>query len=249
MVPSFVAGYPGPETSFDLIVHAGACGADMVMIQAPSVDSPEECPETAFASRLVVNRGMDTETTLRLAAQARSRVNCPLVLSVSVDQFNRIGAASLIDRIAEAGVDGLYLPAVEDRSRQSLEGLTAQVEVRGLSLLLPVSPAQPDEAIQTAGTAASDLVVAQGDETLVADGLRRSRSTRSFVKRVRRKLGKPILVGGGINSADDARSAAKIADGAIIAASLISAYRTAPSREDGVTRVAKLLAEYRRTLV
>ena len=72
---------------------------------------------------------------------------------------------------------------------------------------------------------------------------------RSFVKGLKKKLHKPVLVGGGIYSPDDARSAAKVADGAIVAAPLVSAYRTAPGREEGVARVAEVLAVYRRTLV
>jgi tryptophan synthase alpha chain len=125
----------------------------------------------------------------------------------------KFGLEQFCSRCAEVEIDGLIVPDLPPDEGEELETSTRR---HGLDLVYLLSPASTEERIRLVTSRSSGFVYlvsltgVTGTRDRLPDGL------ENFVAGVRGRTEKPLCVGFGISTPEQARRVARVADGVIV---------------------------------
>jgi tryptophan synthase alpha chain len=235
-----VLGYPTPETSLQVIQTLVAAGADLLELGVPFSDPLADGPTIQAATQRALENGVTLAGCIAMVAELRARgVETPALLMGYVNPILAYGVGRFVADSAAAGVDGFIVPDLPPEEAGELEAACGQ---QGLALVYLLAPTSPPERI---------TLVAQKSQGFIylvsLTGVTGARQTLSpglaaFVGRVQAATRKPLAVGFGIGSGEQARAVAQLADGVIVGSALVQ--RAAES----VERVQALAVELREAL-
>jgi tryptophan synthase alpha chain len=193
----------GPETPA-LAEAAAAGGANMIELGFPFSDPLAEGPVIRRASERALSQGMRTRACLECLARVRERVEVPLVPMTYAALLEAWGYDRFAADVRAAGATSMIvvdLPAGERR------------ELRRIQLIAPTST---DDRIR--------LAADETDGWLYLVSLTGTTGARSelspqlpgLIRRARRLTDRPLYVGFGISTGEQARAAAELADGVVV---------------------------------
>jgi tryptophan synthase alpha chain len=212
----------GAETP-ELAEAAVAGGADLVEIGFPFSDPLADGPVIRLAAELALAEGMRTERCLECLAAVRERVDVPLVPMTYASLLEAYGYERFAREARAAGAASLIvadLPAGE------------RPELRRVQLVAPTSTEQRLRLAAAETDGWLYLVTVTGT-TGARDSL--SPELAPLVERARAVTGVPLLAGFGISTPEQARAAAKLADGVVVgSAALLAAEQGSRSLENFV---------------
>jgi len=195
-----MAGQSAPE----LAEAAVAGGADLIEIGFPFSDPLADGPVIRQAAERALADGMTTAACLDCLAEVRARIDVPIVPMTYAALLEAYGWNRFGVEVREAGATSMIVADLP-------------VDVRPeLSRVQLVAPTSTDERIRLGAEATEGwlyLVTLTG-----TTGARSSLSPAfaDLVRRTRRLSDVPLYGGFGISSPEQARAAAKIADGIIV---------------------------------
>jgi tryptophan synthase alpha chain len=130
----------------------------------------------------------------------------------------KFGPEQFCSECAEVGIDGLIIPDLPPEEGKDLEKSTKR---HGLDLVYLLSPASTEERIRLVTSRSSGFIylVSLTGVTGARDKL--PEELESFVGSVRERTEKPLCVGFGVSTPDQARRVAKVADGVIVGSRII----------------------------
>jgi tryptophan synthase alpha chain len=212
----------GAETP-ELAEAAVAGGADLVEIGFPFSDPLADGPVIRLAAERALAEGMRTERCLECLAAVRERVDVPLVPMTYASLLEAYGYERFAREARAAGAASLIvadLPAGE------------RPELRRVQLVAPTSTEQRLRLAAAETDGWLYLVTVTGT-TGARDSL--SPELAPLVERARAVTGVPLLAGFGISTPEQARAAAKLADGVVVgSAALLAAEQGSRSLENFV---------------
>jgi tryptophan synthase alpha chain len=239
-MPYSVLGYPTPETSLQVVQTLVAAGADLLELGVPFSDPLADGPTIQAATQRALENGVTLARCIAMVAELRAHgVETPALFMGYVNPILAYGVERFVADSAAAGVDGFIVPDLPPEEAGELEEACAQ---HGLALVYLLAPTSPPERIALVAEKS------QGFIYLVSlTGVTGARETlppglANFVGRVRAVTRKPLAVGFGIGSGEQARAVAELADGVIVGSALVR--RAAESIE----RVQALAVELREAL-
>lgn len=233
LVPYITAGHPDVERTVDLIHALQEAGADVIELGLPFSDPMADGPIIQASSQVALERGMNFDVLLELAARVKARV--PLVL---FSYFNPLMAAGTdaLARAADAGFSGLLitdLPVGADPDREALIGSGPLEFIR---LVAPTTPQDRMREISEHGSGFVYLISRLG-VTGVQNDL--AATLPATVQRLRAASALPVCVGFGISGPAQAAAVARIADGVVVGSAIVRA------AGDSVKAAATLTASLR----
>jgi tryptophan synthase alpha chain len=245
LVPFFTVGYPGYRGSLELVRAGIDSGADLVELGMPFSDPMADGPDIQFSSHIALKRGASLSRVFDAVEAIRKYSQVPIVLMGYYNPVFAMGVDRFVTGASAAGADGLIIPDLPVGESEELRG---PAESAGLSTVFLVSPTSTAARVRRIDHACTDFVYAV-TVTGVTGGKRSfSRDTDAYLRSLRKSLTKPFVAGFGVSSPDSARRLARYADGVVIGSALIRAFRSAPSRSQGVRAVGRLLKSIRRAL-
>jgi tryptophan synthase alpha chain len=149
----------------------------------------------------------------------------------------KFGLERFCSRCAEVGIDGLIIPDLPPEEGEELEKSTRR---HGLDLVYLLSPASTEERIRLVTSRSSGFIylVSLTGVTGARDKL--SEELESFVARVRKRTEKPLCVGFGVSTPEQARRVARVADGVIVGSRIIQLLNEDKSLENARSFVESL---------
>jgi tryptophan synthase alpha chain len=239
-MPYAVLGYPTPELSLQVVQALVATGADLLELGVPFSDPLADGPTIQAATQRALEQGVTLVDCIAMVAELRTRgVEAPALLMGYVNPILAYGIQRFVADSAGAGVDGFIVPDLPPEEAGELE---AACRRHGLALVYLLAPTSPLARI---GLIAER---SQGFIYLVSlTGVTGARNAlppdlADFVARVRSITRKPLAVGFGIGSGEQAQAVARLADGVIVGSALVQ--RAGQSLES----VRQLAAELRGAL-
>jgi len=240
----------GDPTVDESVALASACvraGADIVELGVPFSDPTADGPVIARASQRAIASGGGLEATLRAARALRAlEPDAGVVLFGYYNPIFVYGEARAARAAAEAGVDALLVVDLPIEESTALRDAAAGGGVGFVPLLAPTSRAERVAAVK--GATSRGLVpfvyyvsmtgVTGGAAIDAAEAGRRAAD-------LRRQLGRPVVVGFGIDSRAKARAAAAGADGVVVGSALVRAIEEARAPEERKASVERLVRELR----
>ena len=188
----------------ELIEAAVEGGADLLEIGFPFSDPLADGPVIRLAGERALARGMRTGACLDCLAEARSRVDVPLIPMTYSSILEAYGYERFVSDATQAGASSFIIADLPIEAHPQLE----RVQL--------VAPPTPTSRIRLAAQRTDGwlYLVSVTGTTGSRDGV--STQLQQLVERTRTATDMPLLAGFGISTPEQARAAAALADGVVV---------------------------------
>ena len=213
LIPYLTVGYPSVEATLKAVPLFVKNGCDIIELGIPFSDPLADGATIQQASHEALRQGVTASACFEVARELRGRVNIPLVFMTYYNPVLKFGLEQFCSKSAEVGIDGLIIPDLPPDEGKELERSTTR---HGLDLVYLLSPASTEERVRLVTSRSSGFVylVSLTGVTGARDTL--PEELESFVGSVRKKTEKPLCIGFGVSTPEQARRVATVADGVIV---------------------------------
>jgi len=218
LIGFLTVGYPDIETTLRAVSVLAASGCDIIELGIPYNDPIADGPIIQNASLHALKNGVTPDLCFGIVKRLREHISVPFIFLTYYNPILQFGEEEFCRQASDAGVDGFIIPDLPPEEGENLDLLSSKFD---LALIYLLAPTSTTERIRLATSRSRGFVylVSLTGVTGLRDRL--PSELEEFVRRVRSKTRKPLCVGFGISSSDEARRVAKIADGVIIGSKLI----------------------------
>jgi len=216
LVPFITAGYPEPK-DFITTLQAVATLGDVVEIGIPFSDPMADGMTIQRSSFEALQKGVSLAWIFD-ELEKSGGIDVPLVMMSYLNPLLAFGYEDLAKRALDTGVCAFIVP---DLPYEESEEIRDALEEQGIGLIQLVTPATPDDRLQTLCAASKGFVYAVtitgitgGDTGLPAD-------LADYLDKVAAISEIPVCAGFGIRAAADVAAVGKHAAGAIVGSALV----------------------------
>jgi tryptophan synthase alpha chain len=236
LIPYVTGGLPGVTPSF--IRALAGTGADAIEVGIPFSDPVMDGPVIQEASRRALAAEATPAGVLRAVEEGAPAV--PVAVMTYLNPVLAMGQDRFLDLAAASSVSGLIIP---DLPVDEAEELAAGCRTRGVCPVFLATPNATDDRLARVALASEGFVycVATLGVTGARDRLAASAST--LVRRLRSLTPKPLVLGVGISTPEQAREAAAFADGVVVGTAIVE-----PLLAGAPERSLAVVAAFRRAL-
>jgi tryptophan synthase alpha chain len=202
LIPFITAGDPDLTTTAEALRVLDRNGASIIELGVPYSDPLADGPVIQAAATRALHKGTSLEAVLEMLATTTSDLQAPIILFTYYNPILNRGIDNFLSSIKKAGVAGLVVPDLPLEESASLLEPAAAMEIDLTLLVAPTSSSERIEAIARASQGFIYLVSVTG-----VTGVRTKIETRvsDLLKRIRTITDKPIGVGFGISSSEQAK--------------------------------------------
>ena len=215
LIPFVTCGYPTKAKTLDLLKACAAGGADKIELGIPWSDPLADGPVIQETSRVALLSGTTMLDAFEIAAKFK---DAPLLFMTYYNPVIQFILPRFFNRAMKAGLKGVIIP---DLPPEESGDARAAATMAGVPLIYLCSPTCTDARIRLIDRLSGDFIYlvslrgVTGARSAVASDL------GAFVKRVRRFTKKPLCVGFGISTPEQARDVARLADGIIVGSAIL----------------------------
>jgi tryptophan synthase alpha chain len=193
-----------------------AAGADAVEIGIPFSDPVMDGPTIQTASQRALARGATPSSIIAEATQLD--VGIPLVVMTYVNLAGHMGYRRFAAALADAGIAGAILP---DLPLDELGPWAGAADAAGVETVLLAAPTTPDDRLDAICQRSRGFVY--GVSLMGVTGERASLAAQAaeMGRRAKKATDRPVLLGVGISTPDQAAEASELADGVVVGSALV----------------------------
>lgn len=218
LIPYLTVGYPSVETTLKAVPLFAKNGCDIIELGIPFSDPLADGATIQQASYEALRQGVTASVCFEVARELRRRVKIPLVFMTYYNPVLKFGLGQFCSRCAEVEIDGLIVPDLPPEEGEELERSTKR---HGLDLVYLLSPASTEQRIRLVTSRSSGFIYLVSLTGVTGARDRLPEGLESFVGSVKKRTEKPLCVGFGVSTPEQARRVAKVADGVIVGSRII----------------------------
>lgn len=212
----YVTGGVTPGWTRYLKAFADA-GADAIEVGLPFSDPTLDGVTIQQASDTALARGASTRRILADLAEAGD-LGLPLVASTYYNLVLHDGPEAFCAALRRAGVSGLIVPDLPVHEAGELTDVAAAA---GVDLALLASPSTPQPRLEEIARRSRGFVYAVSLMGTTGERATLAASAAELTARLRRSTDRPVLLGFGISTPDQAREARRHSDGVVVGAAVM----------------------------
>ena len=217
LVPFITAGYPEPA-DFITTLQAIAATGDVVELGIPFSDPMADGMTIQRSSFEALKKGVSLKWIFDQLDSVEGGIDAPLVMMSYLNPLLALGYDELAKRALAAGVCGFIVP---DLPFEESADLREALDAKGLGLIQLVTPATPDERLQTLCEASRGFVYAVTITGITGGGAGLPADLAGYLDKVSGLSSIPVCAGFGIRDAKDVAAVGKHANGAIVGSALV----------------------------
>ncbi len=218
LIAYLTVGYPDLEATRKAAIALANNGADIIELGIPFSDPLADGTTIQKASHQALQSGVTLQTCFEMAGKLHQEIATPLVFMTYYNPVYNFGLDAFCRKCAAVGVSGLIVPDLPPEEGRELEAITRKSKLDLIYLLAPTSHADRIKLVAKRSQGFIYLVSVTG-VTGARDSL--PDNLGAFITRVRKVTDKPLCIGFGISTAEQARQIASIADGVIVGSRII----------------------------
>lgn len=225
-----LAGFPTQGQDLAL-AKAVLESADLLEIGVPFSDPIadglvlQRCSEKALAA------GGGLPRALELVRELRKLTDKPLLLMSYLNPLLSPSLESTAHAARAAGVDGLIIPDLPPEEGQAQASLFKSV---GLDLVYLAAPTSTPQRLQAIAKAATGFIYVVSVAGVTGERQGFDQRLAKTVGQLRKLTKAPLAIGFGVSSPETAREAAQLADGVVVASTVLKAVLDAADPEEGI---------------
>lgn len=238
LIGYFPAGFPSVDASKRIVDAMVRGGVDIVEIGLPYSDPLMDGPVIQQAVEAALAAGVRITDVIDVVRHVAASGAPTLVMSYW-NPIERFGLTNFADQLAAAGGVGVINP---DLTPEEAAAWIAATDAAGIARVFLVAPSSTPERLQIVTDATTGFVYAAslmgvtGARTSVSD------AAAILVDRTRAITDRPIAVGLGVSTPEQAAGIAKYADGVIVGSAFVRAVLDAENEAAALVAVEELAA-------
>ena len=193
-----------------------AAGADAVEIGIPFSDPIMDGRTVQEASQRALDLGATPSGVI--AAAADLDVDVPLVVMTYYNLVLRLGHERAARALAESGIDGAIVP---DLPLDELDGWGDAADAAGIETVLLAAPTTTDERLDAICARSRGFVYGVSLMGVTGERSTLDHRAQDMGRRLKGTTDRPALLGVGISTPEQARTAAASCDGVVVGSALI----------------------------
>jgi tryptophan synthase alpha chain len=240
LVAYFTAGDPSLALTRKLVGEAARRGADVIELGIPFSDPLADGPVIQRATQRALAAGVTLPRVLELVREMRGEVSAPLVFLTYYNPILAFGLKAFCRTSVEAGIDVVI---VADLPPEESGPLRAEAMAAGLDLVHLVAPTSTPERMRKIARASEGFVYmvsltgVTGERTALA-----TEELAQQLRALRAITTKPVCVGFGIGTPEQAALVGRLADGVVVGSAIVRLVERHASSAELLDRVGDFIA-------
>ena len=217
-IPYIMAGDPNLERTRELVGILEECGADVIELGVPFSDPLADGPTIQKAAQRALSEGVTLGKVIEFVGSLRRTTQIPIVLMTYYNLIFRYGEERFVREAHTAGVDGIIVPDLPPDEAGPLLSFSKNT---GFDVIFLVAPTSTGERIKKVARASRGFIYYVSITGITGSKLSVDASIGSHIEKIRQTSRKPVAVGFGIATPEEASEIAKIADGVIVGSAIV----------------------------
>jgi tryptophan synthase alpha chain len=241
LIAYITAGYPSIEATLRTVPILAENGCDIIELGIPFSDPLADGVTIQNASYHALQNGITPKICLELAGELSKKVDTPLVFMSYYNPIYHYGDEKFCKACSIVGIDGLIIPDLPPEEGIEIEQNALK---NSIDLIYLLSPTSNDERIRLGAEHSRGFIY-----LVSVTGVTGARSflptdLKDFISGVRKVTGKPLCVGFGISTPEQAAQVGKLADGVIVGSRIVQLLDS----DDSTSRIGTFVSELRQAL-
>ena len=218
-MPYLCAGDPSPKLTAKLLLTLEEAGADLIELGVPFSDPIADGPTIQRASERALTHRISLQQILEMVADLRQQTDIPIALMSYYNPIFRMGEDAFCKAAHAAGVDGVIVPDLPPEQAQPLLEVAPHYNLATIFLVAPTSPPERMQRIASVSTGfvyCVSLTGVTGTRATLSDEI------APMLAELRKRTDKPIGVGFGVSTPEQATQVAQLADGVIVGSAIVN---------------------------
>ncbi len=224
-----MAGDPNPKATEELVLTLEKSGADIVELGIPFSDPVADGPVIQQAAQRALDSGMNLKEVFRIVAGIRNRSQIPIILMSYLNPVFKYGEERFIRKAVSLGVDGVILV---DLPPEEGNAFIKQAGKMGLDVILLAAPTSSRSRLKMIADLSGGFVYYVSITGITGAKLQGLNNIKSRVKEIRGLTRKPVAVGFGVSSPEQAAELSKTADGVVVGSAIVNEIATLKDHPD-----------------
>jgi len=238
LIPYIMAGDPDLDFTKKTVLELEAAGADIIELGVPFSDPLADGPTIQKAAERSLNSNTTLKKVLALVKEIRKDSEVPLILMTYFNLVFKLGTDKFIKDAVKAGVDGVIIPdLIPDEAGEFIK--TARENKLDTVFLL--APTSTPERIRKIAKASTGFIYYVSITGITGSKLTISKEMRTTLEAIRACSKKPVAVGFGVSTPEEASAVAKLSDGVIIGSAIVKLLAAGKSTNSFIKNIRKAI--------
>jgi len=217
LMPFLEAYDPDPATSMAILRGMPGAGADLIEIGVPFTDPAADGPTVQKAGQRALKAGGSLAGALAMVRDfRRDDDETPLVLMGYLNPIIAYGPERFCEDCRSSGVDGLIIVDMPPEEADEV-----QPYAHGLDMIRLVAPTTLKNRLPTVLNGAGGFIYYVSITGITGTRSADAADLAAAIPRIRAETDLPVAIGFGVRTPQQAAEAVRVADGAVVASSLI----------------------------
>lgn len=218
-MPYLCAGDPTADLTGKLLLTLEEAGADLIELGVPFSDPIADGPTVQRASERALTHNISLQQILEMVSTLRKQTDIPIALMGYYNPIFRMGESAFCKAAHAAGVDGVIVP---DLPPEQAEVLLEVAPQHNLATIFLVAPTSPPERMQLIASVSTGFVYCVSLTGVTGARAALSDEIAPMLTELRKHTDKPIGVGFGVSTPEQATQVAQLADGVIVGSAIVN---------------------------
>jgi tryptophan synthase alpha chain len=239
LVAYLMAGDPSLAETERLVIEAERNGADVMELGVPFSDPLADGPVIQRAGLRALAAGASLARVLEMVSSLRTRVALPLVLMTYYNPILAFGLKGFARTAVDAGVDGVIVP---DLPAEESEPLRAEATPTGLDVIHMVAPTSTPARVRSIARVSTGFIYVVSLTGVTGERREMPKDLDAQMRTLRLVTTKPVCVGFGVSTPEQAASVGRIADGVAVGSAIVRTIEQHAGTPDLVPALGRLIA-------
>ena len=217
-IPYITAGDPSLSRTEEIVYALEAAGADIVEFGVPFSDPIGDGKVNQEAAQRALAQGVTLRGIFALIKRIRAKSEIPILLFTYYNPVLVYGCEAFAKDAGEAGADGVL--CVDLPPEEADEYCTA-LEANSLRTVFLLAPTSTDERIERIAKQSTGFVYYVSRLGVTGEQSQLSADLSEAVARVKRHTGKPVAVGFGISTPEQAAKVGAMTEGVVVGSAIV----------------------------
>ena len=238
LIPFVMTGDPDLDVTEGLILKMAERGADIIELGVPFSDPLLDGPTIQAASQRALGKGVGLKEVFNVAKNLRG-METPLVIMTYYNPVFRYGLKTFARECRECEISGVIVP---DLPPEEAAAWVKEARSADLDTIFLTAPTSSPERIRLVSRVSRGFIYhvsvtgVTGARKELPGGLKRD------VLRVKENSNKPVAVGFGISTPEQAKEVSRFADGVIVGSAIVKIIEENLGRSDLVHRIGDFVS-------